>query len=61
MILILTCEHAFPDIPEKYKELFLKDIEVLKTHEAFDPGAFDVFQELEVLQMLLIIRKLEDY
>ena len=49
MILILTCEHAFPDIPEKYKELFLKDIEVLKTHEAFDPGAFDLFQELEVL------------
>ena len=49
VILILTCEHAFPDIPEKYNSLFLKDPEVLQTHEAFDPGAFDLFQELKGL------------
>ncbi|SDS41130.1 N-formylglutamate amidohydrolase [Christiangramia echinicola] len=49
MKLVLTCEHAFPDIPEKYKQLFLKDINVLKTHEAYDPGAFDVFQKLKIL------------
>jgi len=49
MKLVLTCEHAFPEIPEEYKDLFLKDLEVLKTHEAYDPGAFDLFQELESL------------
>ncbi len=47
MILILTCEHAFPDIPEGYKHLFDSDTEILKTHEAYDTGSFDLFQFLK--------------
>ena len=47
MKLVLTCEHAFPDIPEKYQKLFNVDPDVLKTHEAFDPGAFDLFGSLK--------------
>ncbi|MDX1761455.1 MAG: N-formylglutamate amidohydrolase [Christiangramia sp.] len=47
MKLVLTCEHAFTDIPEEYLELFSENREVLKTHEAFDLGAFDVFQQLK--------------
>ncbi len=46
MKLVLTCEHAFPDIPEKYEELFTSDLEVFKTHEAYDPGAYDLFTDL---------------
>ena len=46
MKLVLTCEHAFPEIPEKYRGLFLEEPEVLKTHEAFDPGAYDLFEAL---------------
>lgn len=49
MKLILTCEHAFPVIPDKYSNLFVKDLEVLKTHEAYDPGAFDLFKDLSRL------------
>ena len=49
MKLLLTCEHAFPDIPEKYGDLFISVPQVLETHEAFDPGAFDMFQKLKVL------------
>tara|TARA_B100000929_G_C15484103_1_gene412220 strand:- start:337 stop:1026 length:690 start_codon:yes stop_codon:yes gene_type:complete len=49
MRLVLTCEHAFPDIPEQYQKLFFKEPEILNTHEAYDPGAFDLFQELENL------------
>lgn len=49
MKLVLTCEHAFPDIPEKYRELFISDIRVLDTHEAYDPGAYDLFKELKIL------------
>jgi len=47
MKFVLTCEHAFPDIPEKYQYLFKRDVEVLNTHEAYDPGAFGLFLELE--------------
>ena len=49
MKLVLTCEHAFPDIPEKYKDLFSSDPDVLSTHEAYDPGSFDLFQFLKPL------------
>ena len=49
MKLVLTCEHAFPDIPEKYRELFISDNEVLNTHEAYDPGAYDLYRELKIL------------
>ena len=47
MILVLTCEHAFPDIPKKYQFLFGETPEILKTHEAYDPGAFDLFKTLQ--------------
>lgn len=49
MKLVLTCEHAFPDIPEKYQKLFYDEPGILKTHEAYDPGAFDLFKDLESL------------
>ncbi|TRO66526.1 N-formylglutamate amidohydrolase [Christiangramia sabulilitoris] len=46
MTLIITSEHAFPDIPEKYSSLFINDPDVLKTHEAFDPGSFNLFEKI---------------
>ncbi|WP_300438140.1 N-formylglutamate amidohydrolase [Christiangramia sp.] len=49
MKLVLTCEHAFPDIPEKYQYLFMQEAEILETHEAYDTGAFDLFNHLKVL------------
>jgi predicted N-formylglutamate amidohydrolase len=49
MKLVLTCEHAFADIPGKYQNLFIDEPDVLKTHEAFDPGAFDLFNYLKSL------------
>ena len=49
MKLILTCEHAVPDIPLAYQVLFKENPEVLATHEGFDPGAFDLFSELKKL------------
>ncbi|CAL66515.1 N-formylglutamate amidohydrolase [Christiangramia forsetii] len=47
MKFVLSCEHAFPDIPEKYQYVFEKDPYVLETHVAYDPGAFDLYQKLE--------------
>lgn len=49
MKLVLTCEHAFPDIPEKYQYLFMQEPEILEPHEAYDTGAFDLFNHLKVL------------
>ncbi|MCB7480107.1 N-formylglutamate amidohydrolase [Christiangramia sediminis] len=49
MKLVLTCEHAFPYIPEKYQKLFYDEPEILKTHEAYDPGSFDLFKALKSL------------
>lgn len=49
MILVLTCEHAVADVPEKYLQHFDEDLEVLKTHEAFDPGSHDLYKHLESL------------
>lgn len=49
MKLLLTCEHASADIPKEYQFLFKEEPSVLKTHEAYDPGAFDLFQELKPL------------
>ena len=49
MKLVLTCEHAFNTIPNKYKHIFNGENEVLHTHEAFDPGAHDLFESLESL------------
>ncbi|MGA8855467.1 MAG: N-formylglutamate amidohydrolase [Christiangramia sp.] len=49
MKLVLTCEHAFADIPGKYQNLFIDEPEILKTHEGFDPGSFDLFNHLKSL------------
>jgi predicted N-formylglutamate amidohydrolase len=38
----VTCEHAGNDLPEGYKKLFVGHLDVLKTHEGWDPGAIDV-------------------
>lgn len=49
MKLVLSCEHAVPDIPEIYKELFKAEPGIIYTHEGYDPGAFDLFQSLSEL------------
>ncbi|AVR46322.1 N-formylglutamate amidohydrolase [Christiangramia fulva] len=49
MKLVLTCEHAAAEIPSEYSYLFNAEKYVLNTHEAFDPGAFDLFQYLKPL------------
>ncbi|MBT8295114.1 MAG: N-formylglutamate amidohydrolase [Gramella sp.] len=49
MKLIITCEHAFPDVPEKYQHLFAEDKGVLHTHEGYDPGTFDLFEQIKDL------------
>lgn len=49
MKLVLTCEHAFNDIPVEYQYLFKNNLAVLKSHRGYDPGAFDLFKTLENL------------
>lgn len=43
---ILTCEHAGNTIPDHYQYLFYGAEEVLKSHRGWDPGAFELAQEL---------------
>lgn len=43
---ILTCEHAGNKIPDEYQFLFDGADEVLKSHRGWDPGAFELAQEL---------------
>jgi len=47
--LVLTCEHAFNTIPKEYKYFFADTEETLKSHRGYDPGALDLFKELETL------------
>jgi predicted N-formylglutamate amidohydrolase len=47
--LILTCEHAFNTIPQEYQGLFINSEEILESHRGYDPGAFDLFNELKDL------------
>jgi len=47
--LILTCEHAFNTIPQEYQALFINAQEILESHRGYDPGAFDLFNELKDL------------
>lgn len=49
MKLVLTCEHASNYIPKEYKYLFKDAGIVLDSHRGYDPGAFDLFQELAPL------------
>ncbi len=39
---IVTCEHAVNTVPEAYLHLFKGHEDVLKTHLAYDPGAFEM-------------------
>lgn len=47
MKLLLTCEHAGNEIPEPYEVYFEGAEEVLRSHRGFDPGAVDLFRELQ--------------
>lgn len=45
---ILTCEHAGNEVPDRYKFLFVGDSEVLETHRGWDPGAWKLAEYLSV-------------
>jgi predicted N-formylglutamate amidohydrolase len=45
---ILTCEHAGNEVPDRYKFLFEGDAEVLETHRGWDPGAWELAEYLSV-------------
>ncbi len=49
MKLILTCEHACREIPAKYRYLFEGAELVLNSHRGYDPGALDIFRNLQGL------------
>jgi predicted N-formylglutamate amidohydrolase len=42
--IILSCEHAGNEVPEEYRYLFAEKEEVLNTHRAYDPGAWEIAQ-----------------
>jgi predicted N-formylglutamate amidohydrolase len=44
--LILTCEHAGNDVPEKYAPLFRAHHHLLPTHRGWDPGALLLAREM---------------
>ncbi|MGM0933028.1 MAG: N-formylglutamate amidohydrolase [Bacteroidota bacterium] len=49
MKLVLTCEHAFNEIPEGYKTLFSGANKILNSHRGYDPGALDLLEHLKAL------------
>lgn len=42
--IIITCEHAGNEVPEHYRDLFINNPEVLKTHRGYDIGALELTQ-----------------
>lgn len=46
---LITCEHAVNDVPAPYLRLFEGKEYVLKTHRAWDPGAWEVATRLAML------------
>jgi predicted N-formylglutamate amidohydrolase len=44
--ILVSCEHATAAVPAEFRFLFKGDVEVLKTHRAFDPGAEETANEL---------------
>lgn len=40
--LVISCEHAGNQIPEKYKMLFKESDEILESHEGWDPGSWQI-------------------
>ncbi len=47
--LLLTCEHGGNNVPAAYTHLFEDHLETLTSHEGYDIGAKELFQELESL------------
>ncbi|HSP11930.1 MAG TPA: N-formylglutamate amidohydrolase [Salegentibacter sp.] len=47
MKLLFTCEHASNVIPEEYRNLFKGATKILNTHRGYDPGALNLFKELQ--------------
>ncbi|MHA6247843.1 N-formylglutamate amidohydrolase [Pontibacter sp. CAU 1760] len=47
--LILTCEHGGNKVPAPYQPLFENHQELLASHEGYDIGALELFQQLEGL------------
>ncbi|MFD2515701.1 N-formylglutamate amidohydrolase [Pontibacter locisalis] len=45
--LLLTCEHGGNNIPKAYQTYFQGHRDVLNSHEGYDIGALDLFNELE--------------
>lgn len=43
---IITCEHAGNEVPEKYNTIFAFNKEVLSSHEGWDPGAFLIAKQI---------------
>lgn len=44
--LILTCEHASNEVPEKFSGLFEGHSEILNSHRGWDPGAYNFAENL---------------
>ncbi len=44
--LLISCEHAGNEIPEKYRHLFVGADAVLESHEGWDPGTLETAQYL---------------
>ena len=42
MQIVITCEHAGREIPEKYRSYFASHFDVVETHRGWDPGAWEV-------------------
>ncbi|MCG8578286.1 MAG: N-formylglutamate amidohydrolase [Bacteroidales bacterium] len=42
-VVVLSCEHAGKNIPEKYKKLFAEAKNELETHRGYDIGALELF------------------
>ena len=45
---VVTCEHAGNKVPESYKRLFRDAGEVLQSHRGWDPGAFQIAEQIAV-------------
>jgi predicted N-formylglutamate amidohydrolase len=43
---VVTCEHAGNKVPEKYKRLFRDADKVLQSHRGWDPGAFQIAEQI---------------
>jgi len=42
MYIIISCEHAGREIPEKYRSYFASRLDIIESHRGWDPGAWEV-------------------